>query len=300
MTKADDMNSNDNKQKLYNGIININDISETLLIPLYARAIESKSKNPIIFDRKAINITDNLNQFFIKSESELHKKLRKGKLRKKLPESLSLRTRKFDQYVLDFIKSKKNPIIVELGCGLSTRYDRIIKKNIRFYDLDLPDVIEIRKSFFQEKDNYRFISSSVLDFKWMDILPNNNCNFLFIAEGLFMYLYEEEVKKLVIQLQKKFPGCHLVCEVANMYIIKTLRKKIWRKKFQRDFNLKKNAIFNFGINDSTDFEKWNKGINFLDEWTYFDDEDNKLGWINLLGRIKKFRKTQWIVHYILN
>lgn len=294
------MNSDENDMKTYNDINNINDISETLLIPLYARAIESKSDNPIIFDQMAINITENLNQYFTNSKSKLHKKLQKGKLKKKIPESLSLRTRKFDKYVLDFIKSKKNPIIVELGCGLSTRYNRIIKENTEWYDLDFPEVIKIRKNFFQEKENYHFISSSVLDFNWMGNLSKNNRNYLFIAEGLFMYLHEEDVKKLVIQLQKKFPGCHLVCEVANSYIIKTLKRKIWRKKFQRDFNLKENAIFNFGISDSTDFEKWNEGIKFLDEWTYFDDEDNKLGWINLLGRIEKFRKTQWIVHYILN
>jgi O-methyltransferase involved in polyketide biosynthesis len=294
------MISCENDIKTYNGINNINDISETLLIPLYARAIESKSDNPIIFDQKAINITENLNKYFTNSKSKLHKKLKKGKLKKKIPESLSLRTRKFDQYVLDFIKFKKNPLIVELGCGLSTRYNRIIKENIEWYDLDFPEVINIRKNFFQEKENYHFISSSVLDFNWMDNISKNNRNYLFIAEGLFMYLYEEDVKKLVIQLQNKFPGCHLVCEIANSYIIKTLGRKIWRKKFQRDFNLKENAVFNFGINDSIYFEKWNEGIKFLDEWTYFDDEDNKLGWINLLGKIEKFRKTQWIVHYILN
>ena len=124
------------------------DISETLLIPLYARAIESKSKNPIIYDKKAIEITNNLNNYFVHSSSELHKNLSKGKIRKKLPESQSLRTRKFDQYVLDFIKLKPKSIIVELGCGLSTRYHRIIKNNTEWYDLDLPNVIKIRRKFF--------------------------------------------------------------------------------------------------------------------------------------------------------
>ena len=279
---------------------NITDISETLLIPLYARAIESKSQKPIIYDKKAIEITDELNKYFENSESKLYSNLSKGKLRKRLPASLSLRTRKFDQYVIEFINKNPNSIIVELGCGLSTRYDRIIKNDSEWYDLDFPNVIKIRTNFFQENDSYHFISSSVLDFDWMELLSKNNKKFLFLAEGLLMYLHEKDVKQLVLKLQQNFPGCHLVSEMANIFIIKTLKRKIWRKKFQRDFHLGKDATFNFGIKESQELEGWNEGIEFLDEWTYFDDIDNKLGWINYLGRIEKFRKTQWIIHYRLN
>ena len=38
---------------------------------------------------------------------------------------------------------------------------------MRFYDLDLPDVIEIKRRFFEETDRYHFIPSSVLDYDWM-------------------------------------------------------------------------------------------------------------------------------------
>ena len=79
-----------------------------------------------------------------------------------------------------------------------------------------------------------------------------------------------------------------------------LKRKIWKKKFQRDFHLGNDATFNFGINDSKDLENWNKNITFLDDWTYFDDKEKKLGWMNIFGRSKKFSKTQWIVHYKLN
>jgi hypothetical protein len=68
-------------------------------------------------------------------------------------------------------------------------------------------------------------------------------------------------------------------------------------KSQKDFG--KDVSFYFGISDSKDLEKWNKGIIFLDDWTYFDDKEKKLGWINIFGRSKKFSKTQWIVHYLL-
>jgi len=87
--------------------------------------------------------------------------------------------------------------------------------------------------------------------------------------------------------------------VANTFVVKILKRRIWKKKFQRDFHLGKDALFYFGISDSRDLEKWNQGITFLDDWTYFDDKEKKLGWINIFARSKKLSKTQWIIHYQL-
>ena len=280
----------------------ITGISETLLIPLYARAQETLSKNPIIDDKKAVEITEKLNKFFIISNSPLHQQLAKGKIRrtsnKKLAAFLSIRTRKFDRYCLDFLKRIPNGTIVELGCGLSSRFSRIDNGKVIWYDLDLPEVIEIRKQFFQETTRNHMIASSVLDYKWMEKLPTKNI--LFIAEGLLMYLHEEEVKSLILKLQQKFPGCELVCEVENTFVINTLKKERWRKKFQRDHHLGPDAILYFGIQNGADLESWGQGIKFLDEWTVFDDHEKKLGWMNLFSFSKRLRKAQWIVHYRLN
>ena len=281
----------------------ISNISETLLIPLYSRALESKTENPIIIDKKAIEITEELNKIFEKSNSLFYQNLAKGKLRKrsskKLNVAMALRTRRFDRYCSSFIKENPNGTIVELGCGLSTRCSRINNDTVKWYDLDLPEVINIRKEFFKESERYHLIASSVLDFKWMEKIKEKNNKILFIAEGFFMYLQEQDVKNLLIKMQKSFPGCHLACEVVNSYIVKVLKRKIWRKKFQRDFGFGEDTSFYFGIKDSKEFEKWNQGITFLEEWTYFDDKEKKMGWMNLLGKSKKFRKTQWTVYYQL-
>lgn len=285
------------------GSINtISDISETLLIPLYARAQETLSKNPVITDRKAVEITEKLNKIFTTSNSPLHQRLAKGKIRrtanKKLTVFLSLRTRKFDKYCLDFLKRNPDGTIVELGSGLSSRFSRIDNGTVNWYDLDLPEVITIRQQFFQETPRSHMIASSVLDSRWMEKLPTQNI--LFIAEGLFMYLHEEEVKSLILEMQKKFPGCELVCEVANTFVIHTLKKERWKKKFQRDHHLGPDATFHFGVQHEKAFESWGPGIKFLDEWTIFDDHEKKLGWMNLFSFSKRLRKAQWLVHYQLN
>ena len=281
----------------------ITDISETLLIPLYARAGETRSKNPLIDDRKAVEITEKLNKIFATSDSPLHQRLARGKIgrkaNKKLIAFLALRTRRFDRYCQEFLRRTPNGVVVELGCGLSSRFSRIDNGVVEWYDLDLPEVIAIREQFFQQTARNHMIASSVLDFQWMNLIAPSQSNVLFIAEGLLMYLSESEVKSLVLEMQHRFPGCELICEVENTFVINTLKKERWKKKFQRDHHLGPDVTMQFGIEEGTDFESWGNGIRFLDEWTIFDDHEKKLGWMNLFAFSKRLRKAQWIVHYRL-
>lgn len=281
----------------------LTDVSETLLIPLYSRAFETQSEHPLINDQKAVEITTQLNTLFATSQVPLHRQLAKGKIRrtsnKKLSAFLALRSRRFDRYCQEFLQHAPQGIVVELGCGLSSRFSRVDDGTVEWYDLDLPEVIAVRKLFFPQTPRSHMIPSSVLDFHWMDLLASTQTPVLFIAEGLLMYLHEAEVKSLVLELQRRFPGCELVCEVENSFVIKALQKERWRKKFQRDHHLGPDATMHFGIREGRDIEDWGAGIRLVDEWTIFDDREKKLGWMNLFRFSKKLRKAQWVVHYQL-
>lgn len=278
-------------------------ISETLLIPLYSRAVETQSKNPIINDQKAVEIVAELNKVFASSSSPLHQRLAKGKVRrtanKKLIAFLAMRSRRFDQYCQEYLQRFPSGIIVELGCGLSSRFSRVDNGRVEWYDLDLPEVVAIRRRFFPQTARCHLLASSVLDFQWMDQIVSIKDPVLFIAEGLLMYLPEYEVRTLITKLHRRFPGSELACEVVNSSIIRALQKKRWQRKFQRDHHLKSSVTMSFGIQDGRAMESWEQGIRFLDEWTLFDDKEKKLGWFNLFRFSKRLRKAQWIVHYRL-
>jgi len=100
--------------------------------------------------------------------------------------------------------------VVNIGCGLDTRFHRVDNGRVNFYDLDFPEVMEIKKKFISENDRYHFISSSVLDDDWMMELKKHDGPFMFLAEGVFMYLFKDDVKSLVLKLQSQFPGSELV------------------------------------------------------------------------------------------
>jgi hypothetical protein len=87
--------------------------------------------------------------------------------------------------------------------------------------------------------------------------------------------------------------------VVNSVWLRPLLKKILDYKMQREAHLGPGAMFRSGIRDSREMESWQSGIQFLDEWSYFDSDEKKLGWLWVLRHVGFIRKTQWTVHYLL-
>ncbi len=282
--------------------IDVNDVSATLFVTLYCHALESQSKNPILNDPMSVELVQRLNGKLYHSDQVLYKRLVRGRLDKKLIVHIAIRAKKYDQYVRDFLKHSPEGVIVNIGCGMDTRFWRIDNGRTSFYDLDLPEVISIKKKLITENERYHFIGCDVLDHDWMSVLDRHGRGpYLFIAEGVFMYLRQRDVKSLVLKLQSQFPGSELVCEVFNqVWLRKPLLKKMMDFKMKKELHLGPGATFHFGISSSEAMETWNPGIQFLDDWSYFDTDEEKLGWLRLFRRFELFRKTQWTVHYKLN
>ena len=278
----------------------ISDIAATSFVTLYCHALETLSDDPVLSDPKSVEITTELNKILSLSKNTLDRILVSGTLDTKLVVHIAIRAKKYDDYARDFLKRFPDGVVVNIGCGLDSRFLRIDNGRVVFYDLDLPEIIAIKKDFFKETERYHLIASSVLDSGWMAPVLRHKGPFLFMAEGVFMYLDEKEVRSLVLKIQETFRGSELVCEVVNSLWLRPLLKKMLDFKMQRELHLGKDATFRSGIRDGREMEQWHDGIQFLDEWSYFDSEEKKLGWLRLLKHIELIRKTQWTVHYRLN
>jgi O-methyltransferase involved in polyketide biosynthesis len=277
----------------------IGDISSTSFITLYCHALETLSDNPVLSDLKSVEVMTELNKTLSRSEDALDQILVSGRLDPRLVLHIALRAKKYDDYARDFLQKHPGGVIVSIGCGLDSRFLRIDNGRMVFYDLDLPEIIALKKKFFRPTDRYTMIASSVLDHHWMEQVRQHDGPFLFLAEGVFMYLDGKDVRLLVLALQKKFRGAELVCEVVNSVWLRPLLKKILDYKMQREAHLGPGAMFRSGIRDSREMESWQSGIQFLDEWSYFDSDEKKLGWLWVLRHVGFIRKTQWTVHYLL-
>jgi O-methyltransferase involved in polyketide biosynthesis len=235
----------------------IGDIAATSFLTLYCHALETLSKNPLLTDPKSVEITIELNKILSRSTNPLDRILTSGNLDRRLIVHIALRAKKYDEYVRHFLQKYPDGIVVNIGCGFDSRFIRTDNGRVTFYDLDLPEIIEIKKDFFHESDRYHLIASSVLDFEWMTVVRQQKGPFLFMAEGVFMYLEAKDVRSLVLMLQETFSGSELVCEVVNSLWLRPLFRKILDYKLQKQAHLGKNAMFRSG---STMARRWNNGI----------------------------------------
>jgi methyltransferase (TIGR00027 family) len=280
--------------------INITDISSTMLLTLYCHSQESQSRNPILADLKAVEITNALNPQLATSYDRMSRDLAAGKLNKKLVIFIALRAKKFDDYAKDFLKAHPDGTVVNLGCGLDTRFWRIDNGHVNFYDLDLPEVIDIKKRLCSEGGRYHMIGSSVLDFAWMDLLKRSSAGpFLFLAEGLFMYLEKERVKDLVLKMQSEFRGSELVCEIVNESVTHGWLNRLMNMRMHNQLHVGGGATFICGFKDGNEIEAWAPGIKLLDEWSHFDSNEKKLSWVRIYGKIPSMKRVQWTVRYKL-
>ncbi|MHC4706565.1 MAG: class I SAM-dependent methyltransferase [Planctomycetota bacterium] len=195
-------------------------IPATLLIPLRGRYLETKRHDGIINDPKSVEIIDSIDHDFADRELPWDGQI-----------MISVRTEIFDQATERFLVQNPDAVVVNLGCGLDTRIHRVDNGRMLWYDLDLAESIELREKFFRQTKRHRFVSKSVLDFSWVeDIVKGRDT--LFIAEGLFIYFTEEQVKSIVLAIKENFPGSELLAKGIDFlhewhYIDRHLKRWKW-------------------------------------------------------------------------
>jgi len=275
-------------------------VSETLFLPLYALALESRAARPILIDREAVQITEELNRTFATSDRRLHRKLARGRFPRTAVTTVALRIRHFDQVVTTFLEREPEGIIVSLGCGLSNRRSRVDNGTMRWVGLDLPAVIQLRQRYFEDTERFRSIAKSVLEFDWMDRLPDEpGEHFLFVAEGLFPYLPEDGLRDLVTELHRRFPGAELVAEFASRKVARLMSGRLGRGKLRRRFGLSDDVWFHSGLTDPREPETWAEGIKLLDEWCYFDESEPRIDWMRPFTRLEVVGRPLFVGRYRL-
>ncbi len=255
---------------------------ETLLIPLYAKA----RSNPVFTDESARRILEGVDYDFAQL-----------KVPEKTGVTLRIRAKQIDAYTRRFITAHPQATILHLGCGLDSRCLRVPHPAGRWFDLDMPDVIDLRRQFFDETENYHMIASSVTDLTWIDQIPLDGSPVFVIAEGLLMYLHEPDVRALFLRLHETFPGCEIALDAFSKYTV---------DRIQAHPSLHKTgASIHWGIDDPHEIEGWADGICLQEEWFFSQSEDiQRLSWFyramfRLTSGMAIVQKAQRLLYYVL-
>jgi len=108
-----------------------------------------------------------------------------------------LRAATFDAWVAASLADNPSGTVVELGTGLNTRFERPDNGTVRWFDLDLPYTIELRRRFFTDCDRRRMLATSILDEGWLNVVRNSPGPYFFVADGVLVYLPEKELMKML-------------------------------------------------------------------------------------------------------
>ena len=231
-------------------------VAETMLITLYIRATESQRPDALIKDERAEALVRQLDPETLRKTLALTEDT--GRL------VLILKSREFDRFAQDFLGRHPDAVVVHIGCGLDTRFDRVCSEppdngQVEWYDLDLPEVIDLRRALIGgEGVRYHLLAGSVLGDAWLEAVePHRQRPFLFLAEGVFMYFTEAQVKSLVLRLKEHFPAAELVFDAYSPFMRWAHNLRVIRKRV--------GAHLNWDLKHSQDLEGWGAGIRLLDE-----------------------------------
>ena len=174
-------------------------IPETMLITLWAKAEERHYQSPFLVDKKAEEMLPQIDYDF--------SKFRKSKFSQA---GICLRASLIDKEAQAFLCSHPDAVVIQLGAGLDARYERLGSPSLtHWYELDLPEVIELRKQFFEESDRRSFIPLSLFDYQWIETIKAHQKPVLIIIEGVLMYFERAQVKEFFDTLCQK-------CEKATI------------------------------------------------------------------------------------
>jgi len=266
----------------------LNGVAETLLITLYIRALESERPDSLLRDEKAVALVKQMDYDF--SRFTQIKMDEDDKL------VIILRNKEFDRYARDFMARNPGAVVVHIGCGLDSRFERVDNGLVEWYDLDLPEVINLRRKLIgDEGPRYHLLAYSVFDSAWLKMVSvHRKRPFLFLAEGVFMYFEEAQVRSLVLTLRDNFPGAEMVCDAFSPYIV-------WANNLRfRISSAKISARYHWGLNNGKDVENWGDGIRLLDQWGVFDCPEPRLSYPRWVRQIPLFAKAIGIFHYRLS
>jgi O-methyltransferase involved in polyketide biosynthesis len=127
-----------------------------------------------------------------------------------------------------------------------------------------------------DSERNHFITCSASDFTWMEQIAEvkQDRSVLFIAEGLFQYLPEADVKQIVLTIQQRFPSSEIIIEVLGKFMVNNTKLT--------PTVAKTGAMFKWGVNDCQELESWANGIVMLNQWYCMDYHRERQGYVMVL------------------
>ncbi len=180
-------------------------VADTLYIPLAARIYVSKRFPEYFFDPKSLELESAIPGDSIQEGSNEYTMI-----------ASAARYHNLDQMVLAYVAAHPACSIVNVGCGLETMFWRVGPgaPGARFYELDLPEVIEVCRRVLGALERDELVVGDAFDLSWADGIDASRPT-LIIASGVFQYFHNADVLGFIADAKEAFSDAELVFDATN-------------------------------------------------------------------------------------
>ncbi len=190
--------------------VDLSGAPQTMLATFYAKALDADLENPILGDQWAADIVNRIDYDWSKTT-----------ITARNSPAVTTRSAHFDNWARQFLAVHPEATVLHLGCGLDSRYYRMDPgPGVEWYDVDYPEVAELRRQLFPAREHCHIVAASVTEPAWLADIPADRAT-LMIGEGLTMYLTEADGVALLRRIVDHAPSGELQFDAFSRFGIKT-------------------------------------------------------------------------------
>ncbi len=255
-------------------------LEQTAFLTEYARALDSQWARPILGDTLAHEAVGKIDYDFAGLG-----------LQTSVVCQTALRAKMLDDRVRAFVDKHPDAVVVDLGAGLDSGFDRVgPPSTVDWYSVDLPGITAVRDQVMPAAPQSHSVPVSLADEHWPDTIPADRPTML-IADGLFAFLTEPVIVGIFRRITDHFGSGELAFnDYGRIGWVSRMAIKLYPQKMFSDVG----SQFGYpGFKDARHPETWNPRMHLVEEASLTNAPEVDLfpGWIRMATKLSGMSKA---------
>jgi len=262
------------------GTTQLTTVEQTAFLTVYARALDSRWRRPILGDRLADDVVGKIDYDFAGLGVQAS-----------VVCQTALRAKMLDDRVRDFVHKHHDAVVVDLGAGLDSGFYRVDPPpSVDWYSVDLPGILALRDEALPTNPHSHSVPVSLAEKHWPETIPGDRPTML-IAAGLFAFLPEPVIVAIFRRITDHFStGEFAFNDYGRIGWVSKLAIKLYPQKMLKGVGSQWGYA---GFKDAHHPETWNPRMRLVEEASlaYEPEVDLFPGWIRVATKLSGKSKT---------
>jgi O-methyltransferase involved in polyketide biosynthesis len=182
---------------------------------------------------------------------------------------------------------------VELGVGLNTRFERLDDGHARWFELDLPEAMALRRRFFSDEERRTMLSGSVVDGAWVEAVAETGGPWFVVAEAVLPFLTEADARTAIGHMAR-FSGSRLAFDTWSSWMAE--------HQDEHDALSRTDARVAWFVDDVPSLREWEPALRLVESRTLPDGPPPVLELVppEMTAALQAVRETPQVASYRLN